>query len=90
MATYPIPESLSDTYDGAEWAIAAILSGRVVALRYIADIAPEIAQDEAAIRRWALCKPPEVRELQALGTLSAGLISAEGFEESWQIDNQDV
>ena len=86
MATYPIPESLSDTYDGAEWTIAAILGGRVVALLYLADIAPEIASEETAIRNWTLTKPLSVRELQALGEVSAGLVSAEGFEERWRIE----
>lgn len=64
---YPIPEYLQDSHDGDEWALAAILGGRVVALRYISDIAPEITQFLGgpaagfAFRRWLIKGPKELR-----------------------------
>jgi len=80
MTTYPIPEYLQDSHDGDEWAIAAILSRRVVALRYIADIAPEIELTESTIRQWLDGGPIELRELQALGPVSLGVIGSGGFD----------
>lgn len=91
MATYPIPEYLQDSHDGDEWAIAAILGGRVVALRYISDIAPEITQFLGgkaagfAFRRWIGSEPTELRELQALGPVSVGIVGADGFLERRKI-----
>lgn len=81
---YPIPEYLQDTHDGDEWAIAAILGGRVVALRYIADIAPEIELIESAIKQWLARDPIDLHELQALGDVSVGIVTSDGFEASWR------
>lgn len=89
MANYPIPEYLQDSHDGDEWAIAAILEGRVVALRYISDIAPELlpfldtTSAEFVIKRWVQKAPTDLSELQALGNVSAGIVTAEGFNERW-------
>lgn len=90
MPTYPIPEYLTDSHDGDEWAIAAIMGGRVVALRYITDIAPQLTKylDSAAtptllIKQWMQTSPIELRELQMLGEISAGLITSEGFIDYW-------
>lgn len=91
MATYPLPESLSDTHDGDEWAIAAILGGRVVALRYLADVAPSLTKHlgapsaEFVIKRWVQTAPADLRELQALGDVSAGIVTEDGFEARWQL-----
>lgn len=82
---YSIPESLQDSHDGEEWAIAAILGGRVVALRYISDIAPEIELTESAIREWLNDSPIELRELQSLGNVNTGIVTAEGFVERWDL-----
>ncbi|WP_415818797.1 hypothetical protein [Bordetella tumbae] len=80
---YPIPESLQDSHDGDEWAIAAILDGRVVALRYISDIAPQIALEAQPITEWLYSDPLELRELQALGPVGVGLVGPDGFELQW-------
>lgn len=85
MAAYPIPEYLQDTHDGDEWAIAAILAGRVVALRYISDIAPEIELTESAIREWLDSNPLDLRELRALGMVSLGMVGTGGFLSKWPI-----
>lgn len=82
---YPIPESLQDTHDGDEWAIAAILGGRVVALRYISDVASEIEPTESAIKAWLKTNPIYLRELQALGPANLGVVGADGFLSKWPI-----
>ena len=63
---YPIPEYLADSHDGDEWAIAAILGERVVALRYVSDVAPAIQLTESAIRRWLDSNPIDLGKLEAL------------------------
>ncbi|CAM4226356.1 hypothetical protein [Bordetella muralis] len=90
MATYPIPEYLQDSHDGDEWAIVAILGGRVVALRYISDVAPEIGLTESAIGQWLDRNPLELRELKALGSVSAGIVTADGFEVQWELSVQKL
>jgi hypothetical protein len=87
---YPIPEYLHDSHDGDEWAIAAILGGRVVALRYISDIAPEIELDETAIRKWLDSQPIDMRELQALGDVHAGTINSDGLNARWKVANTEL
>lgn len=91
MPTYPIPECLADSHDGDEWAIAAIMAGRVVALYYIADVAPHIPgqyddpEAEFLIRQWLRKDPMHLRELQALGNVSAGIVGSGHFEERWRL-----
>jgi len=91
MSTYPLPEYLSDFHDGNEWAIAAIMGSRVVALLYVADITPEIARHldtpaaEFVIKRWAQSSPTDLLELRQLGDVSAGIVSAEGFSKHWSL-----
>jgi hypothetical protein len=87
MSRYPIPEYLINSSDGNEWAIAAILESRVVALLYLEDIAPDAARymdtpsAEFVIRRWAQGKPKDLLELQALGPVSVGMVTVDGFVE---------
>lgn len=90
MKTYPLPESMCDTHDGDEWALAAILGERVVALRYLSDIPSLVVvtqingpSAEFSIRQWLHEKPMELRELQVLGKVSAGVVSSDGFAEVW-------
>jgi|GEM_PF-2036765 len=85
MPTYPIPEYLQDSHDGDEWAIAAVPGERVVALRYISDFAPEVDLTEQAIRIWLDSSPIDLHELQALGDVSVGVVSGDGFEARWQL-----
>lgn len=84
MRTYPIPEILSGTHDGEEWALAAILGDRVVALLYIADIAPALKLDATSIKEWTLTDPTDLLELQLLGAVSVGIVNVDGFTEMWQ------
>ncbi|OZI64630.1 hypothetical protein [Bordetella genomosp. 4] len=80
---YPIPESLQDSHDGDEWAIGALLGGRVVALRYISDIAPHIALEAQPITEWLHSDPLELRELHALGPVGVGLVGTDGIALKW-------
>ncbi|OZI57684.1 hypothetical protein [Bordetella genomosp. 4] len=82
---YSIPESLQDSHDGEEWAIATILGGRVVALRYLADVAPDLELIEPAIKEWLASNPIELRELQALGPVSVGVVGVQGFDQRWRL-----
>lgn len=92
MNVYKIPDTLASQYHGAGWALAAIAGGRVVALRYLADVAsPDIVDAmgklgphaRMVVRQWISMPQagPVVRELQALGEVSAGMLSAGEFCE---------
>lgn len=91
--THQISESLSTSHDDAEWAIAAILNDRVVALLYLTDIEPNLAQylDTAAaelmVRQWAGKATPDFQQLRMLGDVSAGVVTADGFEARWKLAN---
>jgi hypothetical protein len=91
MITYPIPKHLAESIDVNEWAIAAILRDRVVALLYISDIAPNITRflgttaSEFVIKRWAEGNPPDLLKLQKLGRVSAGKITSKGFNLYWEL-----
>lgn len=84
-----IPESLEKDYQGAGWALAAVLDDKVVALRYLDDVALSIADslgqghDEFFIRQWINTAEAGqvVRELQALGEVSVGMCSSWEFVE---------
>jgi len=93
MATYPIPEYLCGTNDGDEWALGVVVGERVVALSYLASIGPASVIDqldgagaEFAIRQWLHKSPLELRELQALGDVGVGVVTADGFVEAWKVD----
>jgi hypothetical protein len=91
MTAYPIPAPLASTYHGAGYALAAIMGSQLVALRYLADVAPELADVLAeggriarqAATAWIASDAagPTVRELQALGHVSVGMCSAWEFVE---------
>lgn len=91
MKTYPIPENLASQYHGAGWALAASVNGQLVALRYIANVAPDLdeglaeggSQARAAVQAWIASDAagPAVRELQALGQVSVGMCSSWEFVE---------
>ena len=82
MTVYPIPDALAGQYHGAGYALAASVGGQLVALRYLADLAPELSDvlaeggehARAAAHAWigSDAAGPAVRELQALGEVHAG------------------
>lgn len=83
MKTYQVPEGLAPQYHGAGHALAAVLGGTLVRIIYLHDILPDYdgALDGAALRR-AISLPqlgPAVRELQALGDVSVGMLSCWEF-----------
>jgi len=91
MNTYQIPESIYAQYQGAGWALAAMTGGQLVAIRYIADLAPGLSSDlieggsaaRQAVQEWIAsdAAAPAVRELQALGEVSVGMCSCGEFVE---------
>ena len=91
MKTYPIPECFVKTCQDDDWAIAAILLDRAVALLYLSEIAPELGahvdapSSEFMIKQWARKATPDFLELQALGEVSVGVITANGFEARWKL-----
>ena len=91
MTVYPIPDILAGQYRGAGYALAAIAGGRIVALRYVADVAPALDETlceggaiaRQVVQRWISSDAagPTVRELQALGQVRVGMCSAWEFVE---------
>lgn len=87
---YPIPESIYAS-DEPEWAIAAVLGDRVVALLHLADIAPTLVPHldtisaEFHVKQWARKATPDFQQLQALGDVSAGVLTTDGFEAHWRL-----
>ena len=91
MNVFPVPDQLAGAYHGAGYALAASVGGALVALRYVADVAPELedalvdggAAALAAVQRWMASDAagPAVRELQALGDVHVGMCSSWEFVE---------
>lgn len=92
VKVYKISESLASQYHGAGWVLAAIAGGQVVALRYVADVAPPQIADHITeggpharffVGQWVQTAEagPVVRELQALGQVSVGMCSSWEFVE---------
>ncbi|MFN5349998.1 MAG: hypothetical protein ACK5A0_10735 [Polaromonas sp.] len=93
MITYKVPEGLAPQYKGAGWALAAITGGQLVKLVYLADASQAFDQmmqqpgadaHGAFFARQVLGLPEiglVVRELQALGEVSTGMLSAWEFTE---------
>lgn len=93
MTTYPVPEGLAPQYHGCGWALAAVAGGQLVKLVYLADASPTFDQmmqqpgadnHGAFFARQVLALPelgPVVRELQALGQISVGMLSSWEFIE---------
>lgn len=91
MKVYPITDTMAGQYHGAGYALAAVTGGHVVALRYLQELDDTLADDLAeggqqarqAVMRWigSDAAAPAVRELQALGEVSAGMCSAWEFVE---------
>ena len=91
MKTYPIPDAIASQYRGAGYALAASAGGQLVALRYLADVAPDLDEplaeggqtDRAAVQSWIKsdAAATAVRELQALGQVHVGMCSAWEFCE---------
>ena len=79
--TYPIPEPLMAQYHGSGVALAAMVGGQLIALRYLSDVLPDydgsMAQAPQAIDDPRL--GPTVRELQALGEVFVGMCSCGEF-----------
>lgn len=90
---YKVFEGLAPQYKGAGWALAAIAGGQLVKLVYLADASPTfdklMQQSGADLHGQFFAKQvmglPEVglavRELQALGEVSAGMLSGWEFTE---------
>ena len=92
MNVYKIGDALACEYKGAGYALAAVVSCQVVALRYVQDVAPAVVANAEAgsdshgaffVRTWLGTAEagPVVRELQALGEVSGGMCSGWEFCE---------
>jgi hypothetical protein len=91
--SYKVSEELAHQYHGAGWALVAVAGGQLVKLVYLADVSPtfdKLMQQPGAdahgsfFARQVIGMPevgPVVRELQALGEVSAGMLSAWEFVE---------
>lgn len=85
MKIYQVPEALASQYHGAGHALAAVAGGALVRVVYLHDVLPDydggLGLD--ALRK-AIDLPelaPAVRELQALGKASVGMLSCWEFTE---------
>jgi hypothetical protein len=93
MKTYKVPEGLAPQYHGSGWALATVAGGQLVKLVYLADVSPAFehmmqqpgAENHGAFfARQVLQMPelgPTIRELQALGEISVGMLSGWEFTE---------
>ena len=91
MTVYPIPDTLATQYHGAGYALVATAGGQLVALRYLADVAPDLDEPlaeggqtaRAAVQSWIKSDAAgaAVRELQALGEVHVGMCSSWEFCE---------
>lgn len=83
MNTYKVPDALEDAYKGTGLAFIATKGGAMIALRYLADVAPNASQEvealQSVIESGVLA--PVVRELQALGDVHIGMLSGWEFTE---------
>lgn len=90
MRTLKVTDQLAPKYRGAGFALAAITGGQLIDIRYVRDVAPAVIADqldgshaEFFVRQWinSAEAAPVVRELQALGEVSVGMLSAWEFTE---------
>lgn len=83
MNTYKVPDALEDAYKGAGLALIATKGGTMIAIRYLADVAPNADQKveslQSVIESGVLA--PAVRELQSLGDVHIGMLSGWEFTE---------
>jgi len=90
METYKIPESLESKYHGSGWALAAVVDGELVDIRYVRDVASQAVSDQVEegashgqffLKTWleTADAAPVVRELQALGDVAVGMCSCWEF-----------
>lgn len=91
METYPIPETLEPKYRGSGWALAAVVGGQLVDIRYVRDVASQAVSDQVEeggsqhaqffLSLWISTQEagPVVRELQALGDVVVGMCSCWEF-----------
>lgn len=82
MNVYKIPESLASKYHGSGHALVAVVRGQVVDLAYLDDVLPDFDPEApliAALDDERLA--PVVRQLQALGQVSFGMLSCWEFVE---------
>jgi hypothetical protein len=81
MTAYPIPKELAGAYHGAGHALAAITNGQLIRFVYLSDVLPDFdpTRLESAVTDNRLT--PTVRELQALGLVSVGMLSGREFTE---------
>lgn len=80
MVSYSVPEALEGVYRGAGMALAASSEGRLLALRYLRDLLPDVDSLECdasgQVDVGILDNPriaPTVRELRALGQVHLGV-----------------
>lgn len=85
MRVLKISDSLADKYDGAGHALAAVTGGEVVGLVYLRDALPDYDEGEGVARLANAVNDdrlgPAIRELQALGDVSVGMVSCWEFVE---------
>jgi len=90
MRVIKVPAQLAPKYRGTGYALAAITGGQLIDFRYVHDVAPATVADaldgpHAAffVRNWigTVEAEPILRELQVLGEVSVGMLSAWEFIE---------
>lgn len=81
MNIYPVPDALASKYHGAGHALVAIANGQLIDLAYLADALSDYDPGslKAVISDQRLA--PTVRQLQALGDVSVGMLSGWEFTE---------
>lgn len=83
MRVFKVPDALAAKYHGAGFALAAITGGQLIDIKYLADVFPdrEVEHQELPEILNDAALGPAVRELQALGEVSVGMLSSWEFCE---------
>jgi hypothetical protein len=84
MNVHKIPDSLAHKYHGSGHALVAVTGGEVVDLVYLDDALPDFDPEAPGALVKALADErlsPAVRQLQALGQVSIGMLSCWDFIE---------
>jgi len=81
---FKVPDAMADKYHGAGYALAAAAGGQLIDLVYLADLLPDLDEDDIMAVQAAVTDErigPTVRYLSGLGEVFVGMCSCWEFVE---------